>query len=365
MTTFAAPLATEYTAFIGTYTGKKSKGIYAYRFNTQTGKLTELGLAAETINPSFLAIHPSQKYLYAIGEGGTGTKQGAIVAFGIDAAQGKLTRINQQSTVGAGPCSVAVDISGRCALAANYGSGSVVSLPIKADGSLGEAASFFQHAGSSIHPQRQTGPHAHSTDVDPGNRFAFFCDLGMDKVMIYQLDLATAKLTPHNPPFTSAKPGAGPRHLAFHPNGKYVFVINELDNTLVSYTFDSGKGTLTEIHRVPTLPEGFAEKSTCAEVQVHPNGKFVYGSNRGHDSIAVFSVEPASGKLTFVEHQSSQGKSPRYFTLDPTGSWLIAAHQSSDNMVVFQVDPQTGKLKPTGQNLEVGAPVCVKFVPVK
>lgn len=356
--------ANESLAFVGTYT-KKSKGIYAYRWNAADGRLTEIGLAAETTNPSFLAIHSNRKYLYAIGEISGGGKKGAITAFAIDAANGKLTQLNQQNTGGPGPCHVAVDQRGLCVVAANYGGGSVVSLPIKADGTLGEAVSFFQHEGSSVNKQRQSGPHAHACNLSPDNRFVFVCDLGLDKIMCYQLDSATAKLTPNDPPFTTAEPGAGPRHLAFHPTGKFAYVINELGNTMTAFEYDAPHGSLKAIQSLSTLPAGFTNKSSCAEVEVHPSGKFVYGSNRGHDSIVVYAVDQNNGKLTLVEHQSTQGRAPRFFGLDPSGQWLLAANQDTDNIVVFRVDTATGKLTPTGQNIQVGAPVCIKFLPVR
>ena len=219
----------------------------------------------------------------------------------------------------------------------------------------------IQHQGSSVNPQRQAGPHAHFIIPDPANRFALTCDLGLDQVLVYRLDAAKATLAANVPPFAAVKPGSGPRHLAFHPSGRFVFLINEMGSTLIAFAYDARRGALKELQTISTLPEGFTGTKSCAEVQVHPSGKFVYGSNRGHDSIAVFGFDAASGKLTFLECQSTQGKTPRHFALDPTGQWLLAENQDSDSIVVFRVDSKTGRLSPTGQTVSVGAPVCAVF----
>jgi 6-phosphogluconolactonase len=351
--------------FIGTYTGAKSKGIYVSRFDSATGRLTAPELVAETASPSFLALHPGGRFLYAVGETvNLGDKRtGAVSAFSLDVKTGKLALLNRQSSGGAGPCHLAVDATGKCLLVANYGSGSIAALPIQADGTLGEPGAVIQHQGSSVNPRRQAGPHAHFIIPDPANRFALTCDLGLDQVLVYRLDPAKAKLTANEPPFAAVKPGAGPRHLAFDPSGRFVFLINEMGSTLTAFAYDAQRGALKELHTVSTLPETFNGESTCAEVQVHPSGKFVYGSNRGHDSIAVFGFDSESGKLTCLEHQSTQGKTPRHFALDPSGRWLLAENQGSDSIVVFRVDPKTGRLSPTGQTVSVGAPVCAVFVP--
>lgn len=356
--------STEYFAYIGTYTKTKSKGIQLCKFDTATGKLTYVGLAAETTNPTFLSVHPNQKFLYSVCEVSGGAKQSGAEAFSIDPATGMLKLLNQESSVGAGATALTVDRTGKCIIVANYGSGSVCAMPIKADGSLGAHTSFFQHEGFSANKARQTGPHAHSANVDPSNQFGLVCDLGLDKVFVYKLDAAAAKLTPNTPPSVSTQPGSGPRHLAFHPNGKWVYVIHELDNTMTTYAWDGAKGTLTPLQTISTLPADFQDKSACAEVEVHPNGRFVFGSNRGHESIATFSVDQATGKLTLVGTESTQGKHPRFFTLDPSAKWLLCGNQNTDNLVIYSVDDQTGKLKPTGQQLEIGAPVCIRFVPV-
>ncbi len=352
-------------AYVGTYTGPKSQGIYLCRLDLKTGSLTNLGVAAETVNPTFLALHPNGHFLYAANEISkwNGRSGGSVSAYVIEPETGKLTLLNQQSSVGAGPAHLTVDRAGKNVLVANYGGGSVAALPIKADGSLAESSSFIQHAGSSADAQRQKEPHAHSINVAPDNRFAFAADLGLDKVLVYRLDAKTGTLTPNDPPFTAVKPGSGPRHFAFHPSGRYAYVINEMLSTVIAFSYDASRGVLTELQTLPTLPENFTGKSSTAEVQVHPSGKFLYGSNRGHDSIAVFAINERTGKLTFVEHQSTQGKTPRNFAIDPTGAYLLAENQGSDNVVVFRIDPKTGRLQPTGNVSQVPAPVCIKFLP--
>lgn len=353
--------------YFGTYTGAKSKGIYVSRFDSATGRLTAPELAVATPSPTFLALHPSRRFLYAVGETTTlGAKRtGAVSAFSLDAKTGQLTLLNQQSSGGAGPCHVAVDESGKCLLVANYGSGSIEALPIQADGALAEPGTVIQHQGSSVNPARQAGPHAHFITTDPANRFALACDLGLDQVLVYRLDPAKAALVANDPPFVAVKPGSGPRHLAFHPSGRFVFLINEMGSTLTVFAYDAKRGVLKEGQTISTLPQEFTGKSSGAEVQVHPSGKFVYGSNRGHDSIAVFGFDPKRGQLTCLQHQSTEGKTPRHFAFDPTGKWLLAENQESDSVVVFRVDAKTGSLNPTGQTISVGAPVCAVFVPAK
>lgn len=361
--------ATQYLAYIGTYTAPgKSRGIYVARFDAATGHLGAPELAAETARPSFLAIHPNRKFLYAIGEVADvgGKKAGTVCAFKIDAATGKLTLINQASSGGAGPCHVTVDKAGRNVLVANYSGGSCTVLPIKSDGSLAEPSCFQQHAGSSVNPRRQAGPHAHQIILDAANRFVFVPDLGLDKVMIYKFDAAKGCIAPNDPAFATVPPGSGPRHIAFTPCQKFAYVINEMLCTMTAFRYDAARGAFTEIETVSTLPAGESVQAgfSTAEVEVHPNGKFLYGSNRGHDSIAVFTIA-ADGKLKLIQNEPTQGRMPRHFTLDPTGRWLLAEHQSSDSIVLFSVDQATGKLKPTGQTVEVGSPVCIQFLPVK
>lgn len=352
--------------YVGTYTGPKSKGIYLAELDLATGKLTSKGVAGEMTNPSFLTIHPSQKYLFAVGEVDNfkGKKGGAASAFSIDPKSGKLTLINQETSGGGGPCHVSVDKEGKNILLANYGGGSVEVIPVGADGKLGEPTAFIQHKGTGPDKGRQAGPHAHSINLDAANKFAFAADLGLDKVLIYKFDAAKGTLVPNAPAFGEVPPGGGPRHFAFHPNGKYAYVCDEMTSAVTAFAYDADKGALKTLDTVSTLPERAKIKgNSTAEVLVHPNGKAVYVSNRGHDSIAVFSVDADGAKLTPLQHEPTGGKTPRNFNIDPTGTYLVAANQSSGNLVVFKIDPATGKLTATGNTLEVPAPVCVKFMP--
>jgi 6-phosphogluconolactonase len=363
--TLATPTGT-CLVYVGTYTGEKSKGIYAYRLDLASGRCESLGVAAELKSPSFLAVHPNRKFLYSVNEISDFNNKpaGGVSALAIDGATGKLTLLNQQSSGGEGPCHLVVDHSGQTVLVANYGGGSVAALPVGTDGRVDPAASVIQHAGSSVNPQRQKEPHAHSINVDPGNRFAFAADLGLDKVLVYRLYPATSMLTANDPPAVSVKPGSGPRHFAFHPSGRFAYVINEILCTVTAFAYDAQRGRLTERQTISTLPEGDALKPeySTAEVQVHPSGKFVYGSNRGHDSVTVFAVDDATGTLRTVENKSTGGKTPRGFGIDPTGQFLLAGNQDSHKVVLFRIEPQTGRMTATGEELQVGSPVCVKFV---
>jgi 6-phosphogluconolactonase len=360
------PLAAAADSFvyIGTYTNtNRSKGIHAYRFHPEDGKLTKIGLVAETPDPSFLAISPNGQFLYSVSEL-EGKPTGGVSAFRIDPQTAKLTLLNTVSSKGSGPCHVLVDKTGKCVLVANYGSGSVAAFPVKEDGSLGEATAFIQHSGSSVDKARQEGPHAHSVNLPADNHFMLAADLGLDEVLIYKFDAAKGTLTPNDPPFGKVKPGSGPRHFAFHPDGKYAYVISEMASTVTAFHWDGKRGALTEFQSVSTLPADFKGKSTTAEIAIDKKGKFLYGSNRGHDSIAVFSIA-RDGKLTPIEQTLTQGKTPRNFALDPTGGYLFAANQDSNNIVLFRVDSKTGRLSAAGQTMEVGAPVCVTFAPAK
>jgi 6-phosphogluconolactonase len=362
----AGSLWGQYLMYVGTYTGPESKGLYAYRFDARTGEVTPLGLAGEAKNPSFLAIHPNRKFLYAVGESADGGAWGGSVsAFSLDRATGKLTFLNSASSGGKGPCHLVVDKTGRNLVVANYGSGASAVVPIKADGRLGEPSSTIQHSGSSVDRARQQGPHAHSANLSPDNRFAFVADLGLDKVLVYKFDAAKGVITPNAPPFATVAPGSGPRHFAFHPSGKFAYVINEMGSTMTAFAYDAAGGVLTSLQTISTLPEGFSGKSYCAEVVAHPSGKFLYGSNRGHNSISVFAIDPVKGTLTAVEQTLTGGKWPRNFNIDPTGAYLFAANEQSNDIFLFRIDPATGRLKPTGKRLEVGKPVCIKFVRVK
>jgi 6-phosphogluconolactonase len=352
--------------YFGTYTGDKSKGVYVSRLDLDAGALTAPELAAETASPSFLAVHPTQGFLYAVNEirEFQGKESGSVSAFVIDRDTGRLSALNQQPSAGRGPAHLVVDKAGKNVLVANYGGGSVAVLPIGEDGALKPPSASIQHTGSSVNPERQRGPHAHSINVDPANRYAYAADLGLDKVLVYRFDADQGSLVANDPPFATVTPGAGPRHFAMDRDGRFAYVINELSLTVTAFRRDTERGSLTELQTISTLPPGQSVGSglSTADVQVHPSGKFLYGSNRGHDSIVVFAIDEKSGRLTYVENRPTQGSTPRGFGIDPTGGYLLAANQRSDSVVVFRIDQQTGRLTPTGQTIEVGAPVCVKFV---
>jgi len=350
------PAAATHLIYLGTYTRSTSKGIYAVRLDNRTGELSPPVLVAETANPSFLALSPDRSHLYAVSESST-----MAVPFATDLKTGALTPLQAQDAGGKAPCHLVVDHTERALVLAHYHSGIVAALPIRADGTLGALGTIIRHEGRSVNPQRQEGPHVHSVTLSPDNRFVIVCDLGLDRVFTYALDPATAGLAPGPAPSVATAPGAGPRHAAFSPDGRHVFVINEMGNTLVSYRYDSATGALTPIDTQPTLPADFAGDSTTAEVRVHPNGRFVYGSNRGHDSIAVFAFDPATGRLTPRGHTPTGGRNPRNFALSPDGAWLVAANQNTDSLTVFKVDLSTGILTPAPGKASVPMPVCVLF----
>ena len=364
----ATGFAREFRVYFGTYTGTSSQGIYVSRLDADTGKLAAPELAAEIKNPSFLAVSPDEHFLYAgtDAKDATGKATGAVCAFALDHKTGWLTPLNQKNSGGNGsPCHLAVDATGRCLFVANYGTGSLAALSVLADGQLGDAATMIQHSGNGPNPARQAGPHAHSVYPSPDNRFVLNCDLGLDKIFAYRLDAATAQLAPADPPFATVAPGAGPRHLTFSRDGKYVYVVNEMASSITVFRYAAKTAAMRKVQTISTLPADFSGNNTAAEIALHPNGKFLYASNRGHDSIAVFAVDAKSGQLTFIEHQSTRGHLPRCFAIDPTGRWLLVENQASDSVVVFAVDSVTGKLQPTGQTLTIGAPVCVVFVAAK
>ena len=360
----AAKTSREYLVYFGTYTDKGSKGIYACRFRPATGKLTPVELAAETVNPSFLAVDPTQHYLFAANEIGDyqNSKSGSVSSFAIDRRSGKLSALNTVASRGADPCHLTVDKSGSHVLVANYTGGSVAVLPVKPDGMLGEFSDFKQHLGSSLNPERQKEPHAHDVVLTPDNRFAVVADLGLDKLLVYRFDLEKGTLSPNDPPYGIVKPGSGPRHIALHPNGRWAYVISEMGNTITAFDWDADKGSFHELQTISTLPKDFTGENTTAEVAVHPKGRYLYGSNRGHDSIAVYAIDPAKGMLTLIEDVPTLGKEPRNFALDPTGAYLFAANQNSNTVVIFRVNPSNGRLTPTGEKVEVISPVCVTFV---
>ncbi len=352
------------TAYIGTYTRDGSKGIYAYRFQPSNGRLTEVGLAAETSNPSFLAAHPNGRFLYAANE----NPMGAVSAFSIDSQTGHLKLLNTISSKGSGPCHVALDRTGKWLFVANYNSGSVAVLPIHADGSLGEASGFVQHSGSSINRERQEGPHAHVVVPSPDNRYLLVADLGLDEVLVYRFDPVQGTLAPNSPPFAKIAAGSGPRHLAFRSSargndGRFAYALSELAATVTALQYDSKGGTLKEVQTLSTLPGDFKGANSSAEIAVHPNGRFLYASNRGHDSIAIFAIDQGKGTLTSKGFVPTQGKTPRNFAIDPTGAFLFAANQDSNSVVVFRIDQKTGALTPAGNALTVPAPVSIVFVP--
>lgn len=352
--------------YVGTYTSKGSEGIYVYQFNAETGALSRLHTIENVAEPSFLTIDKSHKYLYAVNEltEFEGKKSGAVSAFAIDQKNGDLKFLNKQPSHGGAPCHIITSEDGKFVLVANYLGGNVSVFPVEAGGKLGSSVDLAQHAGAGPNKERQEAAHAHSISLDRNNRFAFAADLGIDKVMIYRFDDKNGSLE-SNPAqqFYRTKPGAGPRHFDFHPNGKFAFVINELDSTVSSLGYDAKRGTLMEIQTVSTLPENYKTANKCADIHVSPNGKFLYGSNRGHDSLVVYKIDEKSGKLEFVEHVSTGGKTPRNFTIAPNGRFLLAANQDSNSIIVFQINEKTGKLQKTGHRAEVSMPVCLKLIP--
>jgi 6-phosphogluconolactonase len=351
--------------FIGTYTSPASKGIYATRLDPSTGALSAPVLAAEARNPSFLAASADGRFLYAVNEVDAveGTPGGAITAYAIDKAAGALKRLNSQSTVGGGPAHVSV--AGRMAFAANYGGGSIAAYPIQDDGSLKPASTFVQHKGSSVNASRQKAPHAHAVTPDPTGRFLYVPDLGLDQVLVYRIDAAAGTIAPATPPFVAVTPaGSGPRHIAIAGDGRHAYVINEMVCTVAVFDRDAATGALTQRQTISTLPAGQAVEQgfSTAEVLLHPTGRFLYGSNRGHDSIVVYAVDRSTGQLTLLQHVPTGGKAPRAFNIDPTGAFLVAGNQNSDQVVVFRIDPAKGTLTATGHTIAVGKPVSFEFV---
>jgi len=351
--------------YIGTYTGPGQGGIYQSTLDTGTGALGPATVAGEVKNPSFLAVHPDDPTLwYSVCEfvAADGQPTGGVAAWRQDPATGRLTLLGQSASGGAGPCHLTVDRRGKFVLVANYGGGSVASLPLDTKGNVGPAVDVRQHRGSGANPNRQQAPHAHSVNLDLAGKFAFVADLGLDQVLVYRLQPTSGRLEPHEPPSAPVTAGAGPRHLAVHPSGQFVYVINELGNTISVFAYDGEAGTLKPVQEIGTLPEGFRGESYTAEVVVHPNGRFVYGSNRGHDSLAVFAVDNKTGRLMARGHQSTLGQTPRNFVIDPTGRWLLAENQKSNSVIVLALDPETGALKETVHKIEVPSPVCIRFV---
>ena len=355
--------------FIGACTGGKNEGIYTCELDPATGALEQVSVTKDVKNPSFLAIHPTKRFLYVVSEVDDyhDSGIGAVTAFALDPDTGRLTALNHESSTNAGPCHLVVDREGKNVLVANYDGATAAVLPIGADGKLAPASSIVRHTGSSVDASRQEGPHPHSINLDAAGRFAFVADLGLDKVLMYRFDPVRGALTANEPPSVSVAPGSGPRHFAFHPNGKFAYVINEMKSTVTALAYDAATGRLTVLTgsspaTVSTLPADFGGQNTAAEVQVCPSGKFLYGSNRGHDSIAIFAIDPAAGSLTPIGHEPSGGRTPRNFGIDPTGKFLLAANQDSGTVTVFRISPETGKLAGTGHSADIPVPVCVKIV---
>jgi len=361
--------ARDYVALLGTYTGSAatdSRGIYAVRLNAETGALTAPELVAELSNPEFLALHPGGKVVYALTQvpAAGGKKAGAVAAFTLDAGAVRLTPLNVESSGRGQFCHLAVDATGGMVVAASYGDPYVASFPLAADGRVGKVANVLDQSGP-LGPQkpRQDAPHPHSVTLSPDNRFAFVANLGVDRVFAYELAPESGGLAPHDPAFTPIAPGAGPRHTKFSPEANSFYVLDELDNTVTACRYDAVRGIVEPFQSISTLPDDFAGKSTASEIRVHPNGRFVYSANRGHNSIAVFARDAASGALVQVEIVPTGGQQPRNFALTPDGAWLLCANQATNNLTVFKVDARTGRLTPTPHTAHVSKAVCVLFLP--
>jgi len=346
----------DYLAFAGGY----GPGIYGLRFHAASGRLTRIGLAIPAASPSFLVVHPNGHFLYGVNE--AGHDDDSVSSFAIDLKGGKLTALNQVSARGSSPCDLAFDKTGRFLAVADYASGSVAVLPVLHDGRLGEAAGFDRHHGSSVDPVRQTGPHAHSVLFSPDNRYLLSTDLGLDKIFIYKFDASSGAISPGPEPVSVAA-GSGPRHLVFHPAGQTLYVINEMASTVATFHYDTATGALDPLQVVTTLPEGYMEPNIAAEIAVNAAGTVLYASNRGRDALALFSIDPRRFFIAPMEHVSSLGKTPRYFTFDPSGQYLIVTNQDSNNLVVFRVHPRTGELRPAGPAVTgIIKPSCLVFV---
>jgi 6-phosphogluconolactonase len=345
--------------YIGNQAAAPEMGIAVAQFDSRTGALSEPKLAVKTPDPAFMALHPSGSHLYLCN---TGTP-GGVSAFAVERASGALTLLNTQVAEGRGPSHIALDRSGGFVLDANYGGGFIEVFRRETNGQLGERTAFVRHSGRSVHPERQTKAYAHWFGVDPSNRFALAVDLGTDRIVIYRFDANSGALAPHDPPYASVKAGSGPRHLAWHPNGRLAYVIQELTNEIIVFAWDSAKGTLSELQTVATLPAEFSGTNTAAEIEVHPNGKYLYASNRGHDSIASYAIDSRTGRLKLLAHVSSQGKTPRYFAFDPTGRWMIVSNQDSGDLAVFEVDGTSGELRAQKGSRKLGKPMGIVFLP--
>ena len=358
---FAAPaIAIDTLVYFGSHRSGPGIGFSLAHFDTDTGVLTQPEFLIEARQPAYFVIHPDGRHLYTCNSG----TPGGVSAYAIEPRTGALTLLNRQLAGGGDTSYLSLDRTNRYALAANYDGGNIAVFALKPDGSIGDWTAFVQHTGKSVDPVRQTHAYAHSIIVSPDNRFVLVADLGVDKLFVYRFDEKTGSLTPNTPAFVSVPPGAGARHVKFHPNGRWVYLINEMGSIVLGYDWDAAKGALTEFQNVSTLPADFKGANACAEVEIHPNGKFLYGTNRGHDSLAVFSIDPANGHLAPIQHISSGGKTPRNFAFDPTAKWIVCTNHGSNNAVVFRVDAETGRLTQQGEPISVPAPFCERFLAV-
>lgn len=358
----------DWLMFVGTYTRTgASEGIYVYRMDGASGALSQVHVEGGISNPSFVTIHPNQKHLYAVNEvsEASGVPGGALTSYEIDSSSGSLKRINQQSTGGPGPCHVSIDATGKFAVVANYGGGSVCMLPVNEDGSLEPSSHFIQHyGGTKVNPRRQEKAHAHSANLSPDNRFAIINDLGLDQLRVYEMDLENGKLNFNEGSSAMTAPGAGPRHFDFHPNGRFAYAINELGCTVTAYNYDAGSGKLSEINSLSTLPQDYEGENTTADIHVSPDGRFVYGSNRGHNTLAIFRIDESDGSIESAGDQSTGGKTPRNFAIHPDGKFVYVANQDSDNIIQFERNVSSGELIPVGTETRCPMPVCLKFMPL-
>jgi 6-phosphogluconolactonase len=355
--------AEERLVFVSAFAAGDKGAIHAYHLDPGSGKMTRVHRTTDVENPFFLAISRDHKFLYSIHAKQFGGKEPEqVAAYGIAGRSGELKLLNRQSSLGSASCYLDVDATGKTVVVANYTSGSVAALPVKEDGSLGKALSSFQHAGSSVDPARQKEPHAHCIVISPDNRFAYAADLGLDQVLGYRLDAALATLTPNRQPFVRTPPGAGPRHLTFHPNGKHVYVINELANSVTLFDYDKDSGMLIEKQTISTLPKDYAGKSYCADLKITPNGRFLYGTNRGHDSIAMYRIGE-EGRLTLLGIEPSLGKGPQNLAITPEGGLLLCANMPGNNVAVFRIDEKTGGLTSVGPPISMPSPSCIKMIP--
>ena len=346
------------------YVGNYGNGIQAFQYDSQALALQPLGMVGEVQRPSFLTLHPNGRFLYAVSElGNDNGSEGYVYAFSVDKSTGKLHFLNRQSSGGGGACHLVINKSGKFLLVANYGSGSVADFPLKDDGSIGTLASKVQFEGSGPNPKRQKGPHAHAVVLSSDDRFLFVPDLGTDQVKIFKFEPTTGALTPNKPAFASVKPGAGPRHFAISPNSHFAYVLEEMGSSVSAFKLDGSSGALADIEAVSTLPADNTKVNNSAEIQIDPAGNFLYASNRGHDSIAVFAIDRQSGQLSRVQIVPSGGATPRNFTIDPTGKHVLAANQDSNNIALFDRDLKTGKLTPVGKTVATPSPVCLIFSP--